>query len=141
MTYDKNNVFAKILKGELPCHKVYEDDKTLAFLDIYPSAKGHTLVIPKCQAVELSDLPIDYACAVFATAKKVIKAQRSVLGVEGVMQMQLNDKSAGQSVFHYHMHLIPAHYSVICQDILKFSDDEFVALAKQLNDTITTQSE
>lgn len=70
MIYDPSNIFAQILRGESTCHKVYEDDKTLAFLDIYPSAKGHTLVIPKCQAVELSDLPTEYAAAVFATAKK-----------------------------------------------------------------------
>lgn len=65
-----------------------------------------------------------------------MKAQRSVLGVQGVMQMQLNDKTAGQSVFHYHMHLIPAHYSVICQSPLTFSDDELTALAQQLKDAI-----
>ena len=66
--YNDNNIFAKILNGELPCHKIYEDDKTLAFLDINPSATGHTLVIPKYPAVELSDLPLDYAAAIFAVS-------------------------------------------------------------------------
>lgn len=108
-TYDENNVFAKILRGEIPCHKVYEDDKTLAFMDVMPQAVGHVLVIAKCAAVELSDLPLEYATAIFATAKKVIAAQRAVLGVQGIVQMQLNDAEAGQSVFHYHMHLIPSH--------------------------------
>lgn len=107
--YDDGNVFAKILRGEIGCHKVYEDDKTLAFMDVMPQAKGHVLVIPKCQAVELSDLPISYAAAVIETAKKVMQAQRQVLNTQGILQMQLNSSQAGQSVFHYHMHLIPTH--------------------------------
>lgn len=109
MNYDTNNIFAKILRGEIPCHKVYEDDKTLAFMDVMPQARGHVLVIPKCEAVELTDLPCEYACAVFKTAQKVVKAQRVALNVEGVVQMQLNHATAGQSVFHYHMHLIPTN--------------------------------
>ncbi|WP_066805575.1 HIT family protein [Moraxella oblonga] len=109
MIYDNTNIFAKILRGEIPCHKVYEDDKTLAFMDVMPQAMGHVLVIPKCEAVELTDLPCEYACAVFKTAQKVVTAQRQALGVNGVVQMQLNHKDAGQSVFHYHMHLIPTH--------------------------------
>lgn len=109
MTYDNSNIFAKILRSEIPCHKVYEDEMTLAFMDVMPQATGHVLVIGKCQAVELTDLPLDYATAIIATAQKVIKAQRAVLGVEGVVQMQLNHAKAGQSVFHYHMHLIPTH--------------------------------
>lgn len=111
VVYDDTNIFAKILRGEIPSHKVYEDDKTLAFMDIMPVAKGHALVIPKCQAVELSDLPCEYACAVFKTAQKVMAAQRAVFGVQGITQMQLNHSDAGQSVFHYHMHLVPAHFS------------------------------
>ncbi|MDO5651881.1 MAG: HIT domain-containing protein [Moraxella sp.] len=108
-TYDSNNIFAKILRGEIPCHKVYEDDKTLAFMDVMPQAVGHVLIIPKYAAVELTDLPLEYATAVFATAKKVIAAQRKALDTDGILQMQLNHETAGQSVFHYHMHLIPTH--------------------------------
>ena len=109
MHYNPDNIFAKILAGKIPCHKVYEDDKTLAFMDVMPQAVGHVLVIPKCEAVELSDLPLEFAAAVIATAQKVIKAQRQVLETKGVIQMQLNNQEAGQSVFHYHMHLIPTH--------------------------------
>lgn len=109
MSYDNNNIFAKILRGEMPCHKVYEDDKTLAFMDIMPQATGHVLVIPKQEAVELSDLSAEYAVAVMATAQKVMAAQRKVFEREGVVQMQLNGAEAGQTVFHYHMHLIPGH--------------------------------
>ena len=108
MTYDNQNIFAKILRGDIPCHKVYEDEKTLAFMDIMPMAEGHVLVIPKCEAVELSDMPADYMTAVFATAQKVMTAQRKVLNRQGIVQMQLNTAEAGQSVFHYHVHLIPS---------------------------------
>lgn len=107
-TYDENNVFAKMLKGDIPCHKVYEDDKTLAFMDIMPQAKGHVLVIPKQQAVDLSQLEPEYASAVLMTAKKVMQAQRQVFNREGIVQMQLNGSEAGQTVFHYHVHLIPS---------------------------------
>ncbi len=137
MTYDDNNIFAKILRGEIPCHKVYEDDKTLAFMDVMPQATGHVLVIGKCQAVELSDLPLEYATAIFATAQKVIKAQRAVLGVQGVVQMQLNGKDAGQSVFHYHVHLIPTHLHHLGKHEDKMADgDELARLAAQLRQAI-----
>lgn len=137
MNYDDNNIFAKILRGEIPCHKVYEDDKTLAFMDIMPVDTGHVLVIPKCQAVELTDLPLDYATAVIATAQKVIKAQREVLGVHGVVQMQLNHQDAGQSVFHYHMHLVPTHISNIGNHESKFGNqDELSVLAEKLRQAL-----
>lgn len=107
--YDPDNIFARILRGDIPNHTVYEDEQTLAFMDVMPQARGHVLVIPKTQAVELSDLPLDYARAVIATAQKVMAAQRKVLGRQGIVQMQLNHAQAGQSVFHYHLHLIPAN--------------------------------
>lgn len=133
MTYDDSNIFAKILRGEIPCHKVYEDDKTLAFMDVMPQATGHVLIIGKCPAVELTDLPLEYATAIFATAQKVIKAQRQVLGTQGVVQLQLNDKSAGQSVFHYHMHLIPTHLHNLGEHENQMADmDELAKLAEQL---------
>ncbi|WFF37902.1 HIT domain-containing protein [Moraxella nasibovis] len=137
MTYDNSNIFAKILRGEIPCHKVYEDEMTLAFMDVMPQATGHVLVIGKCQAVELTDLPLEYATAIIATAQKVIKAQRAVLGVEGVVQMQLNHAKAGQSVFHYHMHLIPTHVHELGKHEGGFADQEELAvLATQLRDAI-----
>ncbi len=137
MVYDENNIFAKILRGEIPCHKVYEDDKTLAFMDIMPVDTGHVLVIPKCQAVELSDLPCEYACAVFKTAQKVMTAQRAVLGVQGIVQMQLNHSDAGQSVFHYHMHLVPTHLSNIAKHESKMGNqDELAKLAEKLRTAI-----
>ncbi|AWY20168.1 HIT family protein [Moraxella bovis] len=137
MTYDNTNIFAKILRGEIPCHKVYEDDKTLAFMDVMPQATGHVLVIPKCEAVELSDLPCEYACAVFKTAQKVITAQRTALGVDGIVQMQLNHAGAGQSVFHYHMHLIPTHVHELGKHESVMADqDELAELASKIREVI-----
>lgn len=135
--YDPNNIFAKILRGEIPCHKVHEDDKTLAFMDVMPQATGHVLVIPKCEAVELTDLPCEYACAVFTTAQKIIKAQRTALGVQGVVQMQLNHEQAGQSVFHYHMHLIPTHVHHLGKHESVMADkDELASLAEKIKQAI-----
>lgn len=137
MSYDNTNIFAKILRGEIPCHKVYEDDKTLAFMDVMPQATGHALVIPKCEAVELSDLPCEYACAVFKTAQKVMQAQREVLGVKGIVQMQLNHADAGQSVFHYHMHLIPTHVHALGKHEGGFADqNELAELASKMRAVI-----
>ncbi|ANB91247.1 HIT family hydrolase [Moraxella ovis] len=137
MSYDTNNIFAKILRGEIPCHKVYEDDKTLAFMDVMPQATGHVLVIPKCEAVELSDLPCEYACAVFKTAQKVITAQRKALGVDGIVQMQLNHAGAGQSVFHYHMHLIPTHVHELGKHESVMADqNELAELATKIREVI-----
>ena len=98
--YDNNNIFAKMLNGDIPCHKVYEDDKTLAFMDIMPQAKGHVLVIPKQKAVDLGDLEPEYAAAVLMTAQKIMQAQRQVCEREGMVQMQLNGAQAVQTVFH-----------------------------------------
>ncbi|STZ55422.1 purine nucleoside phosphoramidase [Moraxella lacunata] len=140
MTYDNTNIFAKILRGEIPCHKVYEDDKTLAFMDVMPQATGHVLVIPKCEAVELSDLPCEYACAVFKTAQKVITAQRTALGVDGIVQMQLNHAGAGQSVFHYHMHLIPTHVHELGKHESVMADqDELAELASKIRAVIDSK--
>ncbi len=137
MHYNPDNIFAKILAGKIPCHKVYEDDKTLAFMDVMPQAVGHVLVIPKCKAVELSDLPLEFAAAVIATAQKVIKAQRQVLKAKGIIQMQLNNQEAGQSVFHYHMHLIPTHIHQLGKHEDKLADMEQLAeIAAKLSQAI-----
>jgi len=107
MPYDPNNVFAKILRGEIPSIKVYEDDKTLAFMDVMPQADGHVLVIPKESAENIFDLSPEGAAALVKTAQKVAKAVKKGLGVSGLMMAQLNGRDAGQSVFHVHFHVIP----------------------------------
>ena len=131
--YDDNNIFAKMLNGDIPYHKVYEDDKTLAFMDIMPQAKGHVLVIPKQKAVDLADLQPEYAAAVLATSQKVMAAQRQVFEREGVIQMQLNGAQAGQTVFHYHIHLLPSSIHEKRFDQLERADQgELADLAQQL---------
>ncbi len=132
-TYDDNNIFAKMLNGDIPYHKVYEDDKTLAFMDIMPQAKGHVLVIPKQKAVDLADLEPEYASAVLMTAKKVMAAQRQVFAREGIIQMQLNGSEAGQTVFHYHIHLIPSSIHELGRHAVTQADNaELAKLAQQL---------
>jgi len=109
MSYDTNNIFAKILRGEIPSIKLFEDDYTLAFMDIMPQADGPALVIPKYDATTLLDIPADKLTHTMTTVQKVMAAQKSELGVKGVVLMQLNGEGAGQSVPHLHFHLIPAH--------------------------------
>ena len=107
MAYDNQNIFAKILRGELPCIKVYEDDLTLAFMDIMPQTDGHTLVIPKVEAVTLFYLPASHYEACFITMKKVGNALQKAFSTEGIMMFQLSGESAGQTVPHLHFHLLP----------------------------------
>ncbi len=136
-TYDDNNIFAKMLDGDIPYHKVYEDDKTLAFMDIMPQAKGHVLVIPKQKAVDLADLEPEYATAVLMTAKKVMQAQRQVFEREGIIQMQLNGAQAGQTVFHYHIHLIPSSIHELGRHaVTPVEQTELARLAQQLAENI-----
>lgn len=105
--YDNNNIFAKILRGEMPCHKVYETDKVLAFLDIMPRAPGHTLVLPKAPARNLLDVSPDDLAAVAIAAQKIAKAQVKVFNADGITVQQFNEGAGGQVVFHLHVHVIP----------------------------------
>ena len=112
MTYDPNNIFAKILRGEVPSVKVYEDDHTLAFMDVMPQAEGHTLVVPKENAEYIYDLSPASAAALIKTTQKIAKAVKKGIGAPGVMLAQLNGSAAGQSVFHVHFHVIPRSQGV-----------------------------
>jgi histidine triad (HIT) family protein len=107
MAYDNNNIFAKILRAEIPAHKVFENDLTLAFLDVMPQAPGHTLVIPKTPAENLFDLDPDSGAAVLQTAQLVARAVKQAFTADGIMLNQFNGPSAGQTVFHFHIHVIP----------------------------------
>ena len=110
--YDPNNIFAKILRGELPCHKIYEDERAFAFLDIMPRAPGHTLVLPKAPARNLLDVdPADLA-HVMQVAQKIAKAAMTAFEAEGVTVQQFNESAGGQVVFHLHVHLIPRQEGV-----------------------------
>jgi histidine triad (HIT) family protein len=107
MAYDPDNIFARILRGEIPAYRVYEDADTLAFLDVMPQADGHVLVLPKAAAENLFDLDPAAAGAVIRTVQKVARAARDAFRADGVTIMQFNGPAAGQTVFHYHVHIVP----------------------------------
>jgi len=107
MSYDNNNVFAKILRGEIPCHKVHEDEHTLAFMDVMPQADGHTLVIPKSPSRNLLDADPAVFGPLMASVQKVAHAVRQAFGAEGILIKQFNEPAAGQTVFHLHVHILP----------------------------------
>ena len=107
MSYDSDNIFAKILRGEIPCHKVYEDDATLAFMDVMPQVDGHTLVIPKTPSRNLLDAnPADLG-HLMAVVQKLANATKQAFDAEGVLIKQFNEPAAGQTVFHLHFHVLP----------------------------------
>jgi histidine triad (HIT) family protein len=110
--YDTNNIFAKILRGEIPAHKVYEDDNVLAFMDVMPQAKGHVLVVPKAASRNILDADPATLGALIATVQKVAIAAQDAFEADGVTIMQFNEAPAGQSVFHLHFHIIPRQEGV-----------------------------
>jgi histidine triad (HIT) family protein len=105
--YDNDNVFAKILRGEIPCYKVYEDDVALAFMDIMPRIDGHTLVIPKFPARTLLDADPGRLCELFKRVQKVAIGVKNSLGAEGLTLLQSNESAGGQVIFHLHFHILP----------------------------------
>lgn len=112
MSYDSDNVFAKILRGEIPSNKLFEDEATLAFMDIMPRTDGHCLVIPKTPCRNALDASPEQLAAVVATAQKVAKAVMQGLGADGVILEQYNEAPAGQEVFHLHFHVLPMREGV-----------------------------
>src|SRR5580698_6197559 len=107
MAYDPGNIFAKILRGEIPCVKVYEDAKTLAFMDVMAESDGHVLVVPKEPAENILDLSANGMTAMMATTQKVAKAIDTALSPDGILLKQYHRAPAGQSVFHVHCHIVP----------------------------------
>ncbi|MCS6946237.1 MAG: HIT family protein [Steroidobacteraceae bacterium] len=107
MSYDYDNVFARILRGELPCVKLYEDDQTLAFMDIMPQAEGHALVVPKEPAADLLSASPAAAAACIQTTQRIARAVKQALAAPGIQIVQMNGAAAGQTVPHLHFHVIP----------------------------------
>lgn len=107
IAYDPNNVFAKILRGELPSHKLYEDADTVAIMDIMPRGEGHCLVLPKQPARNILDVEPESLAAVMRTAQKLARAVKKAFDAEGVTVHQFNESAGGQVVFHLHVHVIP----------------------------------
>lgn len=121
-----SSVFTKIIQGEIPCYKIYEDDKTMAFLDIAPEAEGHTLVVPKLEVDKVYDLPDEDYQAVMATVKKLAKRMEEVLGE----RMQI--KIVGIDVPHAHVHILPVNENWAGERYIKPTDEEFKALQQKL---------
>ncbi len=109
MEYDNDNIFARILRGEQPAFTVYENEHSLAFLDVMPQADGHTLVLPKFPATDLFDLDPDAARELIVAVQHVARGVRVAFEPDGIRLMQLNGTAAGQSVFHIHMHIVPVY--------------------------------
>ena len=106
-TYDPNNIFAKILRGEIPSTRVYEDDAAIAFMDVMPQGPGHTLVVPKAPSRNLLDADAATLAPMMAATQKVARAVKAAFAADGVTIMQFNEPAAGQTVFHLHVHIIP----------------------------------
>lgn len=109
MAYDPDNIFARMVRGQIPCIRVHEDAHTLAFMDIMPQSEGHTLVIPKLAGENLLDTPPESVAAAILTTQRVARAVREAFQPGGVIVTQFNGATAGQTVFHLHFHVIPVY--------------------------------
>ena len=133
MLYDDQNIFARIIRNELPAIRVYEDDQVVAFMDIMPQAEGHTLVIPKTPAVTLLDLAPEAAAYTIQIVQKIAQAMEKALDIKGVVLMQLSGAAAGQTVAHVHFHLIPTSVHELGKHALHMGDQEKIkALAEKI---------
>lgn len=107
MNYDENNIFAKIIRGEIPCHRVYEDEAVLSFMDIMPRSPGHLLVIPKAPARNLLDIEPEVLATLIRQTQRIAKAAVTALGADGLTLQQFSEPAGGQEVFHIHFHVLP----------------------------------
>src|SRR5579864_4559817 len=122
-SYDTNNIFARILRGELPSHKVFEDDKVFSFLDIMPRASGHTLVIPKAPARTFLDIAPEDLAHLFKTAQTIARAAVKVFEADGLTIQQFNEPAGGQVVFHLHVHVIPRKIGIPLKPPASFKEE------------------
>ncbi|WP_170348354.1 HIT family protein [Ruegeria atlantica] len=125
--YDPDNIFAKILRGEIPATRVYEDDETLAFMDIMPRSDGHLLVIPKTPCRNLLDASPAQLAAVTATVQKLANAVVKAFDADGVTVQQFNEAAGGQEVFHLHVHILPRQEGVAMRPPGKMGDFDLIA--------------
>ncbi|UAB90736.1 HIT family protein [Ruegeria sp. SCSIO 43209] len=125
--YDPENVFAKILRGEIPSNRVYEDDDTVALMDIMPRADGHLLVIPKTSCRNMLDATPEQLAAVMATVQKMAHAVKEAFDADGVTVQQFNEAAGGQEVFHLHVHVLPRHEGVSIRPPGKMGDFDLIA--------------
>ena len=134
MTYDPSNIFGKILRGEIPAHKVYEDDIALVMMDIFPQSRGHVLVIPKAASRNLLDADPATLSAVIPLVQKIGKAVKQATTADGIRLAQFNEAPAGQTVFHLHFHIIPVYEGVALGAHAggKADEAELAALAREI---------
>ena len=134
MSYDPSNIFGKILRGEIPSHKVYEDDIALVMMDIFPQSRGHTLIVPKAPSRNLLDADPAALAAVIPLVQSVAKAVKHATGADGVRLVQFNEAAAGQTVFHLHFHIIPVYEGTALAPHAggKADDGELATLAKAI---------
>jgi histidine triad (HIT) family protein len=133
VAYDPQNVFAKILRGEIPAHKVYEDDVALAMMDIMPRAEGHTLVIPKQPARGLIDIDPENLARLITRVQHVAKAVKTALDADGLTLQQFNESAGGQVIFHLHFHILPRWDGVALRPPGTMADnDRLKAQAEQI---------
>ena len=140
-TYDPQNIFAKILRGEIPCYKVYEDDRALVMLDIMPRAPGHALVLPKAPARNIFDIaPGDYAYAM-TIAQKIARASQKAFEADGITIHQFNEEAGGQAVFHLHIHVIPRKEGVALKPAASIAEKPEILAehAKRLADAMARE--
>jgi histidine triad (HIT) family protein len=126
LNYDPNNVFAKILRGALPAHKIFEDDKVFSFLDIMPRAPGHTLVIPKSPVRTFLDIEPDDLSHLIKATQTIARAAVNVFGADGLTIQQFNEPAGGQVVFHLHIHVIPRKMGVALKPPASVKEDPTV---------------
>jgi len=131
VTYDPNNIFAKILRGEIPSAKVREDDKVLSFMDVFPQSLGHTLVVPKVNACNLFDIAPEDLKILVAETQRIARAVRDALEPDGIEIRQFNGEAGGQTVYHIHFHIIPRWHDMT----LKAHAQGVMADMSDLNDT------
>ncbi len=137
VAYDPQNIFAKILRGEIPSHKVYEDDIALAMMDIMPRAEGHTLVIPKQPARGLIDVDPENLAQLIKRVQHVAKAVKTAFGAEGLTLQQFNESAGGQVIFHLHFHILPRWARVALRPPGTMADnDRLKAQAEQIKATL-----
>ena len=126
MSYDNDNIFAKILRDELPCEKLYEDEHTLVFMDIMPRADGHALVIPKTPARNMLDASPEQLASCMATVQIISQAMLKGLNADGITLQQFNESAGGQEVFHLHFHVLPRHDGVTLRPPGTMGDKEVI---------------
>jgi histidine triad (HIT) family protein len=130
--YDPNNIFMKILRGEAPCHKVYEDERTFSFMDIMPRAEGHTLVIPKAGSRNILDADPDDLGHAIRTVQKIARAAKTAFSADGVTLAQFSEPAGGQVVFHTHFHVLPRWDGVELGPSGRRGDDARIAANAEL---------